>query len=79
MNTPVRRVGNEIDLSIVFSDMRVNASAEEAPSIGLVWEGWEETASTTLDTVGSISLENLKAAGRAISLALMTLGRETDY
>lgn len=79
MNTPVRRVGNEIDLSIVFSDMRVNASAEEAPSVGLAWAGWEQTANTPLDTAGSISQENLEAAGRAISLALMTLGRETDY
>jgi hypothetical protein len=79
MNTPVRRVGNEIDLSIVFSDMRVNASAEEAPSVGLVWEGWQQYASTPLDTVATISQDNLEAAGRAISLALMTLGRETDY
>ena len=79
MNVPARRVGNQIDLSIVFSDTRVNASGEEAPSVGLVWEGWELTAGTQMDEVGLISLDSLKASGRAIGLALMTLGRETDY
>jgi len=79
MNTPVRRSGNVMDLSIVFSDGRVNASAEEAPTIGLVWEGWELTSRTPIDDISMISQENLESSGQAISLALMILGRETDY
>ncbi len=79
MNTPVRRAGNVMDLSIIFSDGSVNASAEEAPTISLAWDGWELTSRTLLDDVSSISTENLEASGRAISLALMILGRETDY
>ena len=31
------------------------------------------------DTLASISPQNLEDAGRALSLALMILGRETDY
>ena len=79
MHVPARRVGNDMDLSIVFEDSSVNASGEEAPSISLVWEGWENTAGTQKDEIGLISQENLGASGRAISLALMILGRETDY
>ena len=79
MNVPVRRSGNEMDMSIVFEESGVNAAGEEAPTLGLVWEGWESTASTPMDTISSISLDSLEDSGRAISLALMILGRETDY
>jgi hypothetical protein len=79
MHVPARRVGNDMDLSIVFEESSVNAGGEEAPSISLVWEGWENTAGTQKDEIDLISQENLGASGRAISLALMILGRETDY
>ena len=70
---------NEMDLSIVFKESSAYTGGEEAPTVGLVWEGWEETANTPGDVISSISLKNLEDSGRALSLALMILGRETDY
>lgn len=79
MNVPARRTGNDMDISIVFEESSSFAGGEEAPTIGLVWEGWESTAGMQEDAIDSISLDSLEASGRAISLALMILGRETDY
>lgn len=79
MNIPTRRSGNDVDLRVVFEESSVYSGGEEAPSVGLVWEGWESVANTAQDQVNLISVENLEDSGRAISLTLMILGRETDY
>ncbi len=79
MGVPVQRAGEQVDLSIVFEDRSLQEGAQEAPSIGLNWDGWEATARTSSDTIEAISVDNLEEAGRALSLALMILGRETQY
>ena len=47
--------------------------------MGIRWEGWEETSLQPQDTVQSLSQEKLEKAGRVLTLALMTLGRELQY
>lgn len=79
MNVPVDRSGENVDLSIVFEDRSIQQGGEEAPGIRLNWEGWQNSSHLLLDTVDSISVDNLQDAGRALNLALMILGRETQY
>jgi peptide/nickel transport system permease protein len=79
MHVPVDRSGENVDLSIVFEDRSLQQGGEEAPSIRLDWQGWQNSSHSSLDTVDSISVDNLQDAGRALNLALMVLGRETQY
>lgn len=79
MNVPVHRGGEAVDISIVFEDKSPYAGGQEAPRVGLRWEGWEATSRQPADTLESVSADNLEQAGRALSLALMILGRETQY
>lgn len=79
MNVPVVRTGENVDLSIVFEDRSLQQGGDEAPGIRLNWEGWQDTSHSSLDTLEAISVENLQDAGRALNLALMILGRETQY
>ncbi|MBU0511903.1 MAG: ABC transporter permease subunit, partial [Chloroflexi bacterium] len=79
MGVPVRRASEQVDMSIVFDDRSLWEGSQEAPSIGISWDGWEATARTSSDIIEAISVDNLEEAGRALSLALMILGRETQY
>jgi hypothetical protein len=79
MGVPVESEGNAVDISVVFDEGEANDPGEEAPSIGVSWESMELTSYTIGDDISSISADNLERAGRALSLALMILGRETDY
>ncbi len=79
MDVPVRRAGGDVDLSIVFEERSAYAGGEEAPTIGLAWEGWEITANTSADTPDAVSQDHLELSGEALNLAMMILGRETDY
>jgi hypothetical protein len=79
MDVPVVRTGENVDLSIVFEDRSLQQGGDEAPGIRLNWERWQDTAHSSLDTLDAISVENLDDAGRALNLALMILGRETQY
>lgn len=79
MGSPINRAGESVDISIVFEDgANVNAGGEEAPRIGLLWEGWDKTSGTMLDTYENVSAANLEEGGETLSLALMILGRETQ-
>lgn len=73
------RVDQTVDLSTIFSEGSAFDSGQEAPQIRVSWNGWDATARTVEDTVEGISAEKLDKSGRAITLALMLLGRETDY
>ena len=53
--------------------------SNEAPRVKVYREGWEATSCTAADQLENISVEKLEEAGRAISLGLMIMGRETDY
>jgi hypothetical protein len=74
-----RRGGEAVDISIVFEEMSRYASGQEAPKVGLHWDGWEATSRRPQDTLADVSQEKLEDAGRVLSLALMTLGRELEY
>ncbi len=73
------RTGEAVDLSIVFEDRPLNEGGQDAPEVELNWQGWEKTSRLPSDTVDTISADKLEQAGRALSLALMILGRETQY
>ena len=71
--------GETVDISIVFEEKSRYESGQEAPKIGLRWQGWEATSHRPTDTIETLSKEKLEDAGRAVGLALMTLGRERQY
>ena len=43
------------------------------------WDGSDATAQTLQDASETIDLEKLRKSGQTTLLALMVLGRETDY
>ena len=73
------RGGEAGDISIVFEERDRRAGGQEAPQVGLSWEGGELTFRRPADTLASVSEDKLEQAGRALMLALMILGRETQY
>jgi peptide/nickel transport system permease protein len=79
MGVAVERTGDDVDISVVFEQGSAFDSGEEAPSLGLSYAGWEASSRTALDTLENISVEKLEESGRVLSLALMILGRETQY
>ena len=78
MGTSTERTGERVDISVVFADGTALNGGEEAPRIGLFWEGWDLTAGTPLDTYENVSAAHLDESGESLSLALMMLGRETQ-
>ena len=79
MNVRVERAGEPVDLSVLFEDRSLRSGGQEAPQVGLQWSGWEATARTSADTLDVVRADNLEDAGHALSLALMIMGRETQY
>jgi hypothetical protein len=79
MGVRAERGGEQVDISIVFEDRSRQARGQEAPKVGIHWIGWEATSCQPEDTVANLSEEKLERAGRAVTLALMTLGRERQY
>ncbi len=75
------RSEEEIDISLIYDDVNPSqdSSGQEAPVVRLYWEGWQENARTAFDTADRISEEKLGQVGRALSMALMALGREINY
>ena len=73
------RGGENVDLSVVFETGSAFDSGEEAPRIGITWEGWEATSRMESDRIDTITAEKLEQSGRVVSLALMIIGREIDY
>lgn len=79
MNVKVRRGGESVDLDILFEEKSRYDSGQVAPQVGLRWDGWVASSRTPADDVDSIPEQKLQQAGRTLSLALMTLGRERQY
>jgi len=80
MGVKTIRAEENIDIGLVYADTNAGqADANAAPVVGLSWQGWETTSRTPEDSPESISAEFLEKAGRALSLALMTLGDEESY
>ena len=79
MGVKASRAEDTVDISIVFEDKSYVEGGQEAPNIRMSWEGWEATSRLPADTLETISKDKLERAGRALALALMTMGRETQY
>jgi hypothetical protein len=74
------RARETMDISVIYRDDDSSPQGgTDAPSVRLFWEGWESTSRTPADTPENVSAENLEQAGRTLALALMVLGRETEY
>ena len=78
-NVPLARLADQMDLSVVFDQGSYAGGGAEAPYVGLSWDGWEMNAGSSFDTLESIEVDHLQKAGEVLSLALMVLGRETQY
>ncbi len=79
LGIPIKRAEDRIDLSVIFEEGDTFSAADEAPYVGLYWDGWWETGGTVNDNLDTIQVENLKQAGETLSLAVMVLGFEIDY
>ena len=74
------RAEENIDISIVYDERSANTgNLQEAPTVHLAWQGWQENARTPADTIENVSEDNLEQAGQTLAMALMILGRERDY
>jgi len=74
------RASEAIDLSVIYDEGGAEGhQAQEAPSVRLSWQGWEEHARLPTDTLDNVYSERLEKAGRALALALMVMGRERTY
>ncbi len=80
MGTAVMRAKEGIDISQIYDEgSTIQHGGQEAPEVRLDWEGWQAYSRSAVDTFEHISQKNLNDAGRAVSLALIVLGRETEY
>jgi hypothetical protein len=80
MGVDTMRSDETIDISVIYDQGdSFLESGQEAPIVRLFWEGWEETSHLPTDTLQLLSSEKLEKSGRALALALMILGRETEY
>jgi hypothetical protein len=79
MNADVERRDDPIDISVIYEEGSPYDSGQDAPEVGLSWEGWSDYARLPNDTIDNISAEKLEDAGRTLTLALMIMGREREY
>ena len=70
------RVGEPTDLSAIFEAEPQRGQSQTAPQVTLRWGEAEQGAHNPSN---SVDAETLEKAGKAITLALMTIGRETEY
>ncbi|MCB0096233.1 MAG: ABC transporter permease subunit, partial [Caldilineaceae bacterium] len=73
------RRGGAVDFSSLFESVQRSSNRIAAPQVSVRWAGWEESSRTANDTLAQIDADKLEQAGRAITLALMVLGREVNY
>lgn len=79
MGVPARTADDHVDMSIIFEEKSAREGGQQAPGIQLGWEGWEKVTHTSSDTVEALSTDRLERAGRVLTLALMSMGRELRY
>ena len=79
MNVKTVRVDETVDFRRIFEEGSSRESAQKVPQIGLRWEGGDVNAGSSADTIETIDVDKLDASGKALSLALMVLGRELEY
>jgi len=75
----VLRVESVLDLEAVQEAAIQMGEGQDFVQAQVHWEGGEDIWGTAADGPETISAESLERAGRAISLAMMVLGREWEY
>ena len=79
MGVKATRTGEQVDITIIYDEGAGNNTGQDAPQVGLHWQGWEATSRTPADTLEAVSADKLEQAGQVLSLALMTMGHELSY
>ncbi|HET6445040.1 MAG TPA: ABC transporter permease subunit [candidate division Zixibacteria bacterium] len=79
MGVKSKRSDDAIQMAFVYEDNPFAQGGQEAPTVILAWEGWQDTSGLPLDDADHISTDNLEDAGRSLAMALMILGREINY
>ncbi|MGB3717180.1 MAG: hypothetical protein WA996_22390, partial [Candidatus Promineifilaceae bacterium] len=74
-----KRSDDAIDLAFVYEENPFAQGGDEAPTVYLAWDGWQENSGLPTDNMENFSVDNLEDAGKALTLALMILGREINY
>ncbi len=78
MGVSTQRANEDFSLDVIFGGTS-NVVTSDAPTISLNWAGFEETIGTPDDTPAAIDPAKLEKSGRALSLALLIMGREVNY
>jgi hypothetical protein len=73
-----RAEGNP-SMNVFVPGFNAPASPTDYPQVGISRTGWDKTAHLPNDTMTFITGQNIEDAGRAITLGLMILGRETGF
>jgi len=80
MGVETVRKDEGIDMNLIYNTGNsFLQSGVEAPDVRMFWEGWEDYSRMPTDTYQNIRVENLSDTGKTLSMALMILGRETQY
>ena len=79
MGVNSQRSDDAINIAFVYEDNPFAQGGEEAPTIYMTWEGWQENARQPSDNLENLSSENLEDAGKSLAMTLMILGREIEY
>jgi len=79
MGVSTTRRDDAVDFELVFGERSSRQSGQDAPLIGLSWQGGADNAATAADGPETVSADKLEQAGQTLSLALMVMGRELEY
>jgi ABC-type dipeptide/oligopeptide/nickel transport system permease subunit len=79
MGVKSKRSDDAINMSFVYEDNPLAPGGQEAPTVFLAWENWQENSGLPIDNMDNFSVDNLEDAGRALAMSLMILGREINY
>ena len=55
LRIPIKRAEDRIDLSVIFEEGSTFSTADEAPYVGLYWDGWWETGGTVEDNFDTMN------------------------
>ena len=80
MGADVVRSGETVEISLIYDSGNPSIEGgQDAPTVKLYWEGWEEYSRLPIDQLQQISQQNLEEAGRTLAMSLMIMGAEREY
>ncbi|MEZ4657093.1 MAG: hypothetical protein R2911_05940 [Caldilineaceae bacterium] len=72
------RGGAAVDFSSLFESVQRSSNRIAAPQVSVRWAGWKRPAAQRKIRWRKL-MRIIERAGRAVTLALMVLGREVNY